>query len=561
MKFNVQNFLEILGGLGIFIYGMKLMSEGIQKVAGKKLRQIMHYMAGNPWLGVLSGFGLTAIIQSSSATTVMVVSFVNAGLMTLTQSAAIIMGANIGTTITGWLLILPELAFKISISALALPLIGISAPLLFSGIKKWKSFGEFAIGFGLLFMGLNFMKEAVPNLSDNPSLFEFLASIHSPSTINIILFVFLGTLLSIIVQSSSVALSITLVLVSQGILPIESAIAMLLGENIGTTITALLAALVGNIWAKRSAYIHLIFNLFGVLWVLLFFSSFIHMIESLVNLFFVSSSKPSYYHSLVLVVFHTTFNLCNTLIFIGFIPSLIKIVCRIVPEQSTTQFRTDLILGKNIIDTSEIAIMEAMGEIKKQLTIIQTIFVDILDVLKNNKNTNEMFEDVPDKEIVIENSRKSTANFLSELSRTNISEDTSNTVVNMLGVLKDLDMLADASFKLSFNLKDINELDRQFIPKINKNLIQAAEMIHEYSKNTLSEISNSLNSEDTEQIADKLEIRINELLSSLKAKINKKKNVSNMSLHESVLIRELLASLEKYADHSYNLYAVITNVS
>ena len=560
MKFNVQNFLQLLGGLGIFIYGMKLMSEGIQKVAGKKLRQIMHFMAGNRWRGVLSGFGLTAIIQSSSATTVMVVSFVNAGLMTLTQSAAIIMGANIGTTVTGWLLILQELAFEISISNLALPLIGISAPLLFSGIKKWKSFGEFAIGFGLLFMGLNFMKEAV-NLGDDPSLFAFLGSMHSPSAINIILFVFLGTLLSIIVQSSSVALSITLVLVSQGILPIESAIAMLLGENIGTTITALLAALVGNIWAKRSAYIHLIFNLFGVLWVLIFFSSFISIIEYIVNLFIVSTNKPSYYYSLVLIVFHTTFNLCNTLIFIGFIPSLIKIVCRIVPEQSTTQFRTDLILGKNIIDTSEIAIMEAMGEIKKQLTIIQTIFEDILDVLKNNRNTNGLFEDVPKKEVVIENSRKSTANFLSELSRTNISEDTSNMVVNMLGVLKDLDMLADASFKLSFNLKDIDELDRQFIPKINKNLIQAAEMIHEYSKNTLAEMSNSLNSEDTEQIADKLEIRINELLSSLKAKINKKKNVSNMSLHESVLIRELLASLEKYADHSYNLYAVITNVS
>ena len=353
MKFSVYHFLEILGGLGIFIYGMKLMSEGIQKVAGKKLRQIMNFMAGNRWGGVLSGFGLTTIIQSSSATTVMVVSFVNAGLMTLTQSASIIMGANIGTTITGWLLILPEIAFKINLSSVALPFIGVSAPLLFSGIKKWKSFGEFAIGFGLLFMGLNFMKSAVPDLTEIPAFLSVFGDKSSFGFIGIILFLFLGTLLAVIVQSSSVALSISLVLLSQGVLPLEGAIAMLLGENIGTTITGLLASLVGNIWAKRSAYIHVVFNVFGVLWVLVFFSYFLHFIEFLANVFFDSASSSSYYYALILVLFHTVFNVCNTLIFIWFTPQIVKIVSRIVPDKASNQFRTDLIIGKNIIDTQE----------------------------------------------------------------------------------------------------------------------------------------------------------------------------------------------------------------
>ena len=278
MEFGFLGFLNLMGSLGFFIYGMKVMSEGIQKVAGTKMRQILRSMTSNRFKGVLTGFALTALVQSSSATTVLVVSFVNAGLLALVESIGVIMGANIGTTITAWLISI--IGFKVKIANYALPIIAIGFPLLFMSKSKTKSWAEVLIGFALLFIGLSYLKESVPDLKANPEILEFLAQYTDLGFLSTLLFVGIGTILTVTVQSSSAAMALTLVMANNGWIPFDLAAAMVLGENIGTTITANLAALVANIHAKRAAAAHFIFNIFGVIWVILLMPFMLDFIDS-----------------------------------------------------------------------------------------------------------------------------------------------------------------------------------------------------------------------------------------------------------------------------------------
>jgi len=277
MDFGFIDVLKLVGALGFFIYGMKIMSEGIQKAAGSSLRRILSAMTSARFLGLGTGFLITCLIQSSSATTVMVVSFVNAGLLSLTESIGVIMGANIGTTITAWLVSL--FGFKFKIAHFALPILAFGFPMIFSNKAKLKSWGEFIIGFALLFMGLDALKDSVPDIKGNPEAVAFIADFANMGLLSTLLFVLIGTILTIVVQSSSAAMAITLVLCNQGVIPLDVAAAIVLGENIGTTITANLAAAVANIHAKRAAIGHLIFNVFGVVWVIIFFDPFLQLIK------------------------------------------------------------------------------------------------------------------------------------------------------------------------------------------------------------------------------------------------------------------------------------------
>ena len=277
MEFGIYELFTLIGALGFFIYGMKVMSDGIQKVAGSKMRGILSKMTSNRFLGVATGFLITALLQSSSATTVMIVSFVNAGLLTLVESIGVIMGANVGTTITAWLISL--LGFKVKISAIALPIIAIGMPMMFSSNRKMKSRAEVLIGFALLFMGLDHLKGAVPDLQANSEFLSFLANYANMGIYSTLMFIVVGTMLTLIVQSSSAAMAITLIMCNMGYIPFELAAAMVLGENIGTTITANVAAVVGNVHAKRAAKAHFIFNIFGVIWMIIAFSYFITSID------------------------------------------------------------------------------------------------------------------------------------------------------------------------------------------------------------------------------------------------------------------------------------------
>ncbi|MBQ5373631.1 MAG: Na/Pi cotransporter family protein, partial [Bacteroidaceae bacterium] len=280
---GILQIFTLLGALGMFLYGMNLMSSGLQKASGNKLRSFLSAMTSNPFKGVLTGLGVTSVIQSSSATTVMVVSFVNAGLLTLAQAISVIMGANIGTTVTAWLV--SWLGFKADISILAVPLMALG--FLFSNSKKnqRQNIGELIVGFCLLFLGLSFMKESVPDLNETPEVLDFVQTWSSHGFASVLIFLAFGTILTLVLQSSSATMAITLIMLSMGWIPFNMACAMVLGENIGTTITANIAASVGNTQAKRAAMSHTIFNLFGVIWALILFDPFLGLVGIIIELF------------------------------------------------------------------------------------------------------------------------------------------------------------------------------------------------------------------------------------------------------------------------------------
>ena len=277
MEYSFYDFLKLIGSLGLFLYGMKIMSEGLQKVAGDRLRSILTAMTTNRVTGVLTGVLITALIQSSSATTVMVVSFVNAGLLTLAESISVIMGANIGTTVTAW--IISIFGFKVDMAAFALPLLAIALPLIFSGKSNRKSVGEFIFGFSFLFMGLSYLKANAPDLNANPEMLTFVQNYTDMGFFSILLFLFIGTILTMIVQASAATMAITLIMCANGWISLELGAALVLGENIGTTITANLAALTANTQAKRAALAHFVFNVFGVIWVLIIFHPFMQLVN------------------------------------------------------------------------------------------------------------------------------------------------------------------------------------------------------------------------------------------------------------------------------------------
>ena len=327
MEYSFFDLLRLIGSLALFLYGMKIMSEGLQKLAGDSLRKILTAMTKNRVTGVLTGMLITALIQSSSATTVMVVSFVNAGLLTLTQSIGVIMGANIGTTVTAW--IISALGFKIDISAFALPLLALALPLFFSGKSSRKSVGEFIFGFSFLFMGLEGLKANAPDLSANPDMLAFVQNYTDMGFFSILLFLFIGTVLTMIVQASAATMAITLIMCANGWIDYHLGVALVLGENIGTTITANLAALTGNIQARRAALAHLMFNVFGVCWVLVVFYPFTAGVSWFVeNVMHVSD--PSVAVSFKLAAFHTAFNISNTCIMIWFVGLIEKTVCAFI---------------------------------------------------------------------------------------------------------------------------------------------------------------------------------------------------------------------------------------
>ncbi|MCP4977618.1 MAG: Na/Pi cotransporter family protein [Maribacter sp.] len=332
MNYGLYEVLQLFGSLGLFLFGMKVMSDALMSLAGDKMRKILATMTSNKFLGIFTGFFITSVIQSSSATTLMVVSFSNASLLSLTESISVIMGANIGTTITAWLITI--LGFKVSMSAIALPLVGLGFAFTFAKKENLKNWGGFIIGFAVLFIGLQFLKDAVPDIKQNPEILEFLKRYTDLGFWSVLLFLAIGTLLTIIIQSSSATMALTLIMTAQGWIPFPLAAAMVLGENIGTTITANLAAIVANFHAKRTARAHLIFNIIGVIWVLVLFYPFLKFVEWLVS--FTGSESPYLSAAAIpvaLSLFHTCFNIINTFVLVWFIKPIAKIVEKMVPAK------------------------------------------------------------------------------------------------------------------------------------------------------------------------------------------------------------------------------------
>lgn len=458
----IGQILTLIGSLGLFLFGMKLMSESLQKVAGNRMRQILAAMTDNRFKGVLTGLLVTTTIQSSSATTVMMVSFVNAGLLSLIGAVGVIMGANIGTTVTAWIISL--LGFKISLSFLSLPLIGISFPLFLSKNTNSKSWGEFMLGFAILFIGLQYLKDSVPDIRSNPEALEFLSHFTNSGYFSVFAFVFIGTVLTIIIQSSSATMALTLVLCYNGILPFSLAAAMVLGENIGTTVTANLAAIVANVSAKRAARAHLVFNLFGVAWMLVIFYPYLRGIDYFMQQSYGSISilsenlsnsdfeliKQEY--PIALAVFHTSFNVINTMILIGFAPFIAEVATRLVrgDDEDEEEFRLKFI-ETTLVSTSEISILQAKKEVANFGIKLQRMFGFLIELLPKSpdKEYVKLIKRIAKYEEITDNIEVEVATFLAKVSDGDFSHESSKEIRAMLKIIDDLESAADVIFQMS----------------------------------------------------------------------------------------------------------------
>lgn len=444
------NIFSLLGSLGLFLYGMKIMSEGLEKFAGDRLRNILAAMTKNRVMGVLTGISVTALIQSSSASTVMVISFVNAGLMTLTQAIGVIMGANVGTTVTAW--IISAIGFKVNIAAFALPLLAIGIPLVFSGNSQRKSIGEFVFGFSFLFMGLSFLQESAENLQVGNAVALMLAKVADGGFFTIILFVIVGTLLTMLVQASAATMAITLMLFDMNIpgFGLEQAAALAMGQNIGTTITAFIASLTGNTQARRAALAHMFFNVFGVIIVLFIFYPFCDAIT-----WFVSNVLGTPDNDMFkLSAFHTAFNVFNTLILIWFVKQIEQFVCKVLPQKEEKEEPRLRFITGGLLSTAELSIIQARNEIgvmAERCCRMTDMVRKALSAKKDNEFEN-LYNRIEHYEQITDNMETEIADYLRKVSEGRLSAYTKMHIAQMLREVDELESVGDSMYHLARTL-------------------------------------------------------------------------------------------------------------
>ena len=445
----IINIFSLVGSLALFLFGMKTMSEGLEKFAGDRLRSILAAMTKNRMMGVLTGILITALIQSSSATTVMVVSFVNAGLMTLAQSIGVIMGANIGTTVTAW--IISAVGFKVDIAAFSIPLLAIGMPLIFSGKGNRKSFGEFIFGFSFLFMGLAFLQDVATAMGIGDMVAGILAHVPQDSFFTILLFIVVGALVTMIVQSSSAAMAITLMLFGMNIpgFGFEQAAALAMGQNIGTTITAFMASFTANTQARRAALAHMFFNVFGVVAFLIVFYPACDAVSWVVENFMGGGNDL-----FKLSAFHTAFNIINTLLLIGFVKQIEMFVCRVLPMKAQDEdYRLRFISG-GLLSTAELSIMEAQKEIRSFAERCQRMagFVPTLLQTQDEIEFNKLFARIEKYENITDSMETEIASYLNKVSEGRLSDASKTQIQKMLRQISELESIGDSVYNLGRTL-------------------------------------------------------------------------------------------------------------
>lgn len=560
--------ITLIGALGLFLFGMKLMSEALQKVAGSKMRHILGAMTNNRFKGAFTGVLVTTAIQSSSATTVMVVSFVNAGLLSLTGAVAVIMGANIGTTVTAWIISL--LGFKISLSFLSLPLIGLSFPLFFSKNGLRKSWGEFIIGFAILFIGLQFLKESVPDIKSSPEVLNFLSTYTNMGFLSILLFVLIGTILTIIIQSSSATMALTLVLTYNGLIPFEMAAAMVLGENIGTTITANLAAMVANTSAKRAARAHLLFNIFGVVWILAIFTPFLRVVDYIVNLnhgisVLATNLAPEEFESVKgiypigLSLFHTMFNILNTVFLLGFVGFIAKVATRMVKQKDDEdeEFRLTYI-NTGLLSTSEIATVLAQKEIAVFGKRVEKMFGFIPQLIEEQKpkKFSKLLERIKKYEEITDNLEDEIAAYLSKMLEGEISNESSRKIMAMLSIIDNLESNADVIYQVS-SVIDQNIQRKIVIPEEQIFLLKELwALVSESFEEMNANLEQSLWSVDPEK-ALAIEKQINTKRNELRIKHFEDLKAKNYKHKVGVFYTDIFSLSEKIGDYVINVTEAI----
>ncbi|MGM9787809.1 MAG: Na/Pi cotransporter family protein [Candidatus Cryptobacteroides sp.] len=557
----LTQILTLLGALAMFLYGMNMMSTGIQKAAGNKLRALLGAMTSKPLKGVLTGFGITAIIQSSSATTVLVVSFVSAGLLSLKQAIGVIMGANIGTTVTAWIISL--LGFKFDIAVLSIPLFLLGFILLQLKKDKYHNIGEFIIGFSLLFLGLSLIKSSVPDLKSSPEVLSFIANWTNWGFWSILIFVLIGTILTLVLQSSSATMAITLIMLNEGWIPFEMGAAMVLGENIGTTITANIAAAMGNINAKRTALTHTVFNVFGVVWALALFKPFLALDRAVTGL--IGEFNPL----LGLSMFHTLFNTINTLLLIWFVPQLEQLVTKILPDKKANSHKLEehlVYISGGPVATPELGAKMALME-TSHFAIISSKEVQIIkDALSNL--TSSDFEQHREKlvkyEQISDNIEKEVTNFLGNLTEEEVSANTAKLIKDLYRINSELESLGDSGECISRILQRIKQLGGELSPerKIGlSSMLSALENAYQTMTSNLKAIEESSDSKQfsiSRALDD--EIAINKLRDRLRDEEYSRIEHSKLTEEEysfSTLYLDAVAELERMGDYLINISQAI----
>ena len=556
----VLQIFTLIGALGMFLYGMTLMSEGLQKFAGDKMRSFLASMTSNPLKRVLTGVGVTALVQSSSATTIMVVSFVNAGLLTLGNAIGVIMGANIGTTLTAWV---TALGFSVDISVFSVPLMALGFILNTSKKQKNKSIGEFIVGFAIMFLGLSFMNSSAGALlSNKDAMLAFFSHFTEFGFGSDLIFLLAGTILTIVLQASSATMAITMLLTTSGLIDFELACAMVLGENIGTTITANMAAAVGNTSAKRAARAHTVFNVFGVIWMLIIFKPFLNLVGMVMetlgfaNPMTVDLTSPGADTSLLygISMLHTLFNITNTIVLIWFVPQIVKIVQWMVkePKGEGEVFRLKYISG-GPLSTAELSISEAQQELIQVAEICRNGFGYVRQAI--NEQNPDKFDEINEKlikyEEITDRIEFEIASYLNEVSKNEISEEAADEIKAMYKIIGEMESLGDSGESIGRILKTKNAhskvFDKSILDRLNKmmDMVQKGYdvMIENLRNENLSDISN----------AENAEYNINECRNHLREEhiVNIENNSYNYLT--GVYYMDVLAELEKLGDFMINI--------
>lgn len=553
-------FLKLIGSLALLMYGMKTMSEALQKLTGGHLRHVLGAMTTNRFTGLLTGAFVTASVQSSTATTVMTVSFVNAGLLTLGQAISVIMGANIGTTVTAW--IMSVFGFQIDMNNLIFPLFALAVPLIFSNKSQKKSFGEFIFGFSFMFLGLTTLRENAMHmdLEHNAAIISFITSCKEWGFLSILLFLLIGGIITMCAQSSAAVMAITLILCSSSVLDLYLGIALVMGENIGTTVTSNIAALTANAQARRAALAHFIFNIFGVVWILCIFHPFVDMVSGMINRLFPGVS-PEVAITYKLSAFHTAFNICNVLILIWFIGPIEKVVCWVIrPKEDEEEFRLRFIAG-GMLSTAELSIVQARKEINLFAERTRRMFGMVRDLLHitNENDFNKLFSRIEKYENISDNMELEIANYLNEVSEGRLSSESKLKIRTMLREVTELESIGDSCYHLARTINHKFRGNEDFTGKQYDHIHQMLQLTDDALQQMVSLEEDEYHLVDPNKSFN-IENEINNYRNQLKDQnvldVNNKEYNYQMGVH----YMDIISECEKLGDYVVNVVEARTDI-
>ncbi len=563
MEFNIWGFivglLKLCGSLGFFLYGMQLMSEALQKVAGNKMRNILAAVTKNKAVGILTGMLITAVIQSSSATTVMVVSFVNAGLLNLVQAFSVIMGANIGTTATAWIVSL--LGFSFDITEVAIAALALALPLLFSNNPSRKYWGEFVIGFAILFVGLDFLKGSVPDIKSHPEVLAFLQNWSSWGYGSVVLFMLIGAVLTIVVQSSSATVAITLVMCAQGWIDLQVACAMVLGENIGTTITANIAAANANLSAKRTALSHTFFNVFGVLWCLAIFYPFFNLVSGIVESW---TSDPVSQTTWTVSLFHSMFNLCNVFVLVWFSKYIVRLVefCLPTKHKETVTAEGDeeevfhlAYIHTGLLSTAELSLLQTrkeMGVFGEKIAYMFSRLTALIDE-KDPQEFNAKFERMKKREQSSDDIEREIARYITQVSTGRLSTESKLETQQILRITSEIESIADGVYKASCIAKNNHDKQISLTETDRAKLEDMVKLVDRAIRGMLVDIESDSITPAAIAEAKDLELQINDLRTRYINESTRAITEGEENYGDGAYFRDLVRVLERIGDYVVNV--------